>query len=204
MRTETVEYKIFKFDELSPEIQKKVLEKHRYWNVEGFEWWDSVYDMSHEDLKAKGFMDCKIWFSGFSSQGDGACFDCTNFDGEKLIAALEGRIDDKRFKQYKRWISKIYQADLLGFEIRTFNHHYNHKRTRVLEVSFGYGSNKNLKRLDALVSSFAEDLENLRLELCDEIYEMLEKEYEYLTSDEAVKESLEVNEIEFLETGKRY
>lgn len=33
---------------------------------------------------------------------------------------------------------------------------------------------------------------------------MLQKEYEYLTSDEAIIETIEANEYEFLETGKRY
>jgi len=33
---------------------------------------------------------------------------------------------------------------------------------------------------------------------------MLQEEYEYLISDECIKESLEVNEYDFLETGVRY
>lgn len=203
MRTETVEYKIYKFSELSEKVQKKVLDEHRDWNVEDFDWWDSVYDMKYDDLKQLGFEDCGIWFSGFSSQGDGACFDCNSFDGEKLIKALEGRIDDKRLKQYKRWVSKLYQADLLDFDIITTNYRYTHKRTRKLTVDMSRGGSGH-KRVEALINSFEEDLEELRLSICDDIYEMLEKEYEHLTSDEAVKESLEINEIEFLETGKIY
>ena len=37
---------------------------------------------------------------------------------------------------------------------------------------------------------------------CDEIYRKLEKEYDYLVSDESVKETLLANDWEFDEFGK--
>jgi len=39
--------------------------------------------------------------------------------------------------------------------------------------------------------------------ILEEYLSMLKKEYEYLTSDEAVKEMIEANEYEFTEKGKR-
>lgn len=202
MREETVTYKVFKFSELDSKVQEKVLDKHRHWNVEHFEWWDSVYDMKQEDLAALGFNDIKIWFSGFASQGDGACFDCNSFDIPKLIQALENKVNPEIFKKYKKYITKLDNAGMLGISIETIGHHYSHEHTRNLTVDFNAYS--NCKRLNALVDEFQKDLEELRTDLSREIYKCLESEYEYLTSDEAVRESLEANDVEFLENGKTY
>jgi hypothetical protein len=44
----------------------------------------------------------------------------------------------------------------------------------------------------------------MRLDLSQEIYKSLESEYDYLTSDEIIAESLIINEYEFTEDGKIY
>jgi hypothetical protein len=198
MREETVTYKIFKFEELLPKAQDKALQNQRDWNVEGFEWWDATYEGFKDDLKEKGFNDVEIFFTGFWSQGDGACFDCKSFDYPKLIEALKDRIPDKRYHQYKRFIPKLD----IGISIETLGHHYCHSRTRKLSIEY-YHAGKH-HRINALVENFQDDLENLRLDWCNKIYHDLEKEYEYLTSDEAIKESIEYNDLEFFETGKVY
>ena len=51
-----------------------LLEKYRYINVEHDEWWDCVESDFKEDMKAVGIDVHRIHFSGFCSQGDGACF----------------------------------------------------------------------------------------------------------------------------------
>ena len=57
----------------------ELLEKHRYTNV-GHDWWQPTYDAFADDMRLKGIRVDRMYFSGFSSQGDGACF--------------EGRVDD--------------------------------------------------------------------------------------------------------------
>lgn len=52
-------------------------------------------------------------------------------------------------------------------------------------------------RIRALFDEFVVDIENLRKELCQAIYEDLKKEYEYLTSDEALIETAEANNYTF-------
>ena len=47
-----------------------------------------------------------------------------------------------------------------------------------------------------------ESLKQLMRDFADWIYSSLEKEYDYLTSDEAIAESLRANEIEFTEDGQ--
>ena len=65
---------LYSFNELSPEIQKKVLDDNRTINV-NYNWHDFIYDNWKEKLTSFGFINPEIYFSGFYSQGDGACFD---------------------------------------------------------------------------------------------------------------------------------
>lgn len=53
-------------------------------------------------------------------------------------------------------------------------------------------------------SGFVDFVTDKYEDLCHELYKSLEKEYEYLNSDEAVDESLIVNEYEFDEDGNRF
>lgn len=80
---------------LSKERRDALLEKHRNTNIKHVEWWDGVYEQFVESCTEKGIrVDThdvqtvggktiakpSVYFSGFWSQGDGACF--------------EGRVDD--------------------------------------------------------------------------------------------------------------
>lgn len=53
-----------------------VLEKNRNYDVEGFDWWEYVYEEWQEDCAAQGFVPDldQTHFNGFWSQGDGAAF----------------------------------------------------------------------------------------------------------------------------------
>ena len=86
MRTQTTT--IYKFDELSDEAKQIAIDGNRSWNVQDFEWWESSFDSFAEAADLFG-LDIRqtvnpgagrcfiptIFFSGFSSQGDGACFE---------------------------------------------------------------------------------------------------------------------------------
>ena len=52
----------------------ELLEKHRDINVHD-DWWQPTYDAFADDMRLKGIRVDKMYFSGFSSQGDGACFE---------------------------------------------------------------------------------------------------------------------------------
>jgi hypothetical protein len=47
-------------------------------------------------------------------------------------------------------------------------------------------------------------VEETRHNFCREIYRALETEYDYLTSEEAIIETIEANEYEFTEDGELY
>ncbi|MFA7254446.1 MAG: hypothetical protein WC107_07930 [Patescibacteria group bacterium] len=65
---------VYKFDELSESAKQKAIEDYRQ---DGFyyEWWDAVYEDARQIGEILGIEIDNIYFSGFSSQGDGACFE---------------------------------------------------------------------------------------------------------------------------------
>jgi hypothetical protein len=56
-------------------ISESLIDKYRHINVEHVEWWDSEYDCFKQDMAEVGIEVDNIYFSGFWSQGDGACFE---------------------------------------------------------------------------------------------------------------------------------
>src|SRR5512135_2350510 len=87
MRTETTTRTLYKFEELSEEAQQKALEKQAEFEGENFEpdfdWYANIAEAFGLDIRQtrKTRMDNThfyaptIYYSGFWSQGDGACFE---------------------------------------------------------------------------------------------------------------------------------
>lgn len=69
------------------EVYDYAMEKAREWMNEGvqtYDWWDYTFEMWKQALDQIGFTDAEIYFSGFSHQGDGACFE-SSVDAELLL-----------------------------------------------------------------------------------------------------------------------
>ena len=86
--TKTITYTLYEYEDIiKPEnsnLLEKILDKHYDINTD-HEWYDCIIDDYVTKLDNIGFIDVDVNFSGFHSQGDGACFDCKNFDIEKLL-----------------------------------------------------------------------------------------------------------------------
>ena len=221
----TIELKVYKFNELSDEAKAKVLERHRNWNVDYTDWYDCVYEIWQEKLAAVGFDDAKIHFSGFWSQGDGACFDA---EIKALIFAKAHGYNDLECHIIEMFDPR--------YKIENVNSHYSHENCRDVQYQECYNGLAEMEKvLDTpkderplligtleeaeavslletilqsgsdlrpdLFMSLEKDMEKAREDLSRQIYRDLESEYESLTTDEAVIESLESNDIEFDEDG---
>lgn len=55
-----------------------------------------------------------------------------------------------------------------------------------------------------MIEELRVELTVLHVKLGDTFYSALEKEYEYLNSDESVDENIKANEYTFTESGKRF
>jgi hypothetical protein len=180
------------YKDLSEDVKEELRDKHRYVNVEEFEWWDGVYDWAKEDAAKFGLDIEDIRFSGFSSQGDGASFvgelrfkecDATDLnEGAKalydVLAGVYGLI-------------KIIEEDSeLRVYIEQRGYHY-HENTMVFDFYAWYDSTDDVSNI---FDTKQEEIEEALRGYARWIYRTLEKDYDYLTSDEAIDEYLSDND----------
>ena len=176
----TIRTKVYKFNELNEDAKQKVIERLYDINVNDYDWHRFVLEEQEERLTELGFINPKIMYSGFASQGDGACFTCDNVD---FRVFMNGK--------YKEFATALYCS---------ITHNYRYY--------FSTSTTVNLDIEDSITNEDAEEIEkaviNEREKLGNEIYRILEKEYEYQTSKESIIATIEANEYEFTKDGNRF
>lgn len=175
--------------------QDALLDEHRNANV-GFDerWWQGVHDQVREEMQEIGVHVNQLYFSGFWSQGDGA--------------AIEGYVDDwfKVFTHLKdphaKARARLANTEGWGFRVNSTGS-YCHSGTLQATYSIPEDSNPFDQYEDPLrhyawrianphvpsgleIEVLEKQLLRLFIEGSDDAYERLEKEYDYLTSDEVV------------------
>lgn len=182
-----------RIDELPEEVKESVLDKNRLINIEHVEWWDSVYDDVKTCGEKIGIDIEKIYFSGFSNQGDGACFE-GSYDYRKgsVKEIKEHAPQDETLIEIAENLQKLQRRFFyqLGAHV-AHQGHYMHEMCTTIDV---YGN----EDFSWEVHYDAEDgiIEFLR-DFMRWIYSRLTAEYDYLTSDEAVEDTLRINEYNF-------
>lgn len=193
---------VFDFDELEPGIREKVINQLSDINID-FDWYADELTYWKNKLRLFGFMESRIYFSGFESQGDGACFDCKCIDIEKAWKYFKADMKRqngwtyRKIKTHEDWLFD-YLYNYVMFEIQCLNSRYCHENSQAIS-SYSYRPTNGL--LDRFYTEFEEWLENFRRGLCDQIYRELSDEYEYLISDTAIKETIRLSKYEFTEEG---
>ena len=191
MRTKTLVLR--QFEECSEELQKKILEKERYINVDyrNLTEDDEAYTLM---LQEEGFMKTEISYDISCCQGSGACFDCTEFDVDKLLKDYTCK--------HKQWIIDIIKNECTISINNCGNWNlYVHENTRRLDIDFYDRGNCNHDRIQEMIDIINSYLENKRHDLCIDLHRDLQNDYDYLTSDECVAETLIANEYYFDEEG---
>lgn len=193
------------FDALPEDLKAKILSEHRDWNTEHIDWWDSVYAMFERDMAEIGIDVDRMYFSGFWSQGDGACFEGSVRDWE-LFLKSRGYTDAALIK---------HAQDYFEFSVRHSGRYYHEHCTsfsaemplpedaddNVFADNYTVYEQGSLHRAVALANLAQYDEDKLATEFAEAfkdhmqtLYGMLEEEYEHLTSDEAILDSLEAND----------
>jgi hypothetical protein len=178
--TKTVRYKLYTFKELSDAAKDKA----RDWYREGaldYDWWEFIYqDAESVGLKITGFdLDRRRSATGHLT--------LSVSESIKAILANHG----KDCETYK--IALEYQASL------------NEARVRArLEAATSEDGDDCEECIDDTVEAVEEDLkDDYEKELLEEYSLMLQRECDYLLSDEAVDESITCNDYTFTKNGER-
>ena len=185
---------IYKFDELSDEAKEKAREWFRD-DALDYEWYDGVEDDFKEIGKLLGINVTKVYFSGFWSQGDGACFEGSYYYEKGSVKKLtEYAPQDKELHRIAKELQQAQKPNFYGV-YGTIKHrgHYYHKMCTEID----------LYRDDRETIIGEDDIIELLRNLMGWLYRTLEREYEYLNSDEQVDETIRINEYEFTEEGRR-
>lgn len=203
----TIEIKLFSFNELSEEAQKKAIEKHYDINVDD-NWWEFVYDDFREQATNEGFDIDRIYFSGFWSQGDGAMFEYSGLEDKLLHDFVDNILigTEHLSPMRKQWLLNNVYISGKGNQRGRYYHNKSCSHSIYWEVDNGdlHYSTNFYQWINSFADDFAEFVINRYDDLCHSLYTSLEDEYEYLTSDEAIKETIICNEYDFTEDGSNY
>lgn len=211
---EMIETTVYRLDEL-PGVAK---DKARAWYREGgfdYDWYDAVYEDFQRIAEIIGIrfktrtvrllgggsrQEPRIWFRGFWSQGDGACWE--GFYSYRKNASAEIRSyapQDTNLHGIADVLQAVQRRNFYQLRAEaTQRGHYCHEYCMVISV----------ERDSPTYQDMTADAEEIVIEalrdLARWLYRHLEREYDYLTSDEAVDEAITANEYTFTEAGRRF
>lgn len=209
MRTRATEEILYKFDELDEEAKEKAREWYRGL-IEADEYSEYVYedaatiaalmglDIRTRPVKLMGgdtrYEPC-IWWSGFSSQGDGACFEGRwEYKPGSLERVKEHAPLDERLHAIASGLDDPRLSGLTA-NIKHTGRYY-HEYMMDFDISPDYD----------MAFEVTEEIEELVKEPLRDfarwIYRMLEAEHDYAHADEQVDENIRCNDYEFLADGR--
>jgi hypothetical protein len=198
MRTHTVT--TYHYDELSDDAK----EKARGWYLQNgleYEWWDHTYDTAKDAGRILGIDMDAIFFSGFWSQGDGACFTGSykyKAGWRKALRAEFGGDVLASLERIGQELQDVQQPFLYQLEATvTHQGHYLHSGCAYVDVV-------NAQTGDSALDVPADAIQDALRGFMDLIYRWLENEYQYRTSEEVIAETIRANEYEFTEAGSIY
>lgn len=180
------------------------IDDNRRINVEHDDWWEYIEEEWRQKMKDVGIYMDILYFSGFSSQGDGACF---NGSLEDEVAFLEAHATPDEYPM----IRDCHKADCAMYSATWHNEgRYMHSNTLRFSVQYNDFTycmahvydlpvleDMGITHFEKAFEKEQSDLESLIKEVvkgyCDDIYRELEAEYYGLTSDEAVMDTMKAN-----------
>lgn len=180
MREDTVTTKVYLFSELSDEAKQTAIEKLYDVNVD-YEWWNFTFgDAATIGLIIEEFdVDCGSFCRGKWTEDAE--------DTARLILENHGDVCET----YRD--AEQFQIDV-GLGEQAFAASGDWDKDWIADLS------------DAFADSNAYDelCEEFQRTICEDYLGILRRGYEYLTSEEAIIETIEVNEYEFTADGKLY
>ncbi len=141
-----------------------------------------------------------IWFSGFWKQGDGACFEGDYQHARSAARRIRAYAPtDTALHRIAHTLQAVQRRNF--FQLRatvTHRGRYYHEHCMAIAVDRDSPTGQDM-------TTDAEDAVAQALrDLARWLYRQLQREYEHLTSDEAVDEAIVANGYTFTEAGRRF
>lgn len=194
-----VKTKVYKYEELSDSAKQRA----REWYLEGglcYDWWDDSYEYFCRVAEILGIeISCRqgrgaeIYFTGFYCQGSGSSFVGTYRYVKGAVAKI------KQYAPQDEVLHRIAQAlqDVQRRHFYRLEANVSSRRDYMISVEV-YNSDDRYRD----IRDAEDEVRDLMNDFNDWMFKHLEDEYEHLTSDEVVEESIIANEYEFDEDGR--
>lgn len=185
-------------------MNQELIDKHREINVDYDGWWESVFQWFEEECNSRGVnilskhrpaIERDIVFSGFWCQGDGAAFSGSIVDMRKALGdfindypILQKYLEVEGFYKFTWRVSHRNNIIIDGFDIEDialYLDEHDHPFAEIWQEEL----EKELDKVEPMLGDLANDL-------CDLLYKALRDEYDALTSDEAVWDTIVANELD--------
>lgn len=201
---------LYQFSELEEDARKTALDKMRDINTD-HGWWDFVYDNFKTISEFVGItVDLKkIYFSGFFHQGQGSTY-TASVNIKKLLRGVKSMA----WKEYvpkteldfpviniDRRILDLIQRDIIDTWAKVEPTNRETSINVLTDLNFSYNRCRNYNCIESELTRLEEDITEVCEELNHFLFAALQKEYEYLTSDAAVTETIEANGYSFTADG---
>lgn len=203
MRTATIEYKVYKYNELTDSAKKKV----RQWYLEGQE--PSIFtDICKEDLyNLFGKNNLRVQYSLNYCQGDGFNI-YGEIDAESILRCLENHNGGTQLKEFEDVLTEKEKRTILHYANECtaiklpYNNHYCYSLADYIDIADDWGydlevyskyKNINVK----VLKKFEKLVRDIFSELCYS-FKKYGYEYFYEVTDEDLEEICEMNGYEFL------
>lgn len=168
----TINLTLYHFSELNERGQKKAVADHQDFNV-NYSWWDSIY----EDAKTVG-----LKITGFEL--DRTCYCTAEYTEDALYTARQvTHHHGEKTGTYETTVEFQFRRDQI---VATWPKDENGEYERVYELD----------------TALDEVEEHYLKAMCRQYLHILDHEYDYLTSDEVIAESLAANGYWFTADGK--
>ncbi len=190
MRTKTI--KIYKFEELSKEAKNKAIEDQMSnESYLDYEWFDYLHEGFIEELNTIG-VNCKEFYWDLYRNERFKAKDIEVTDNQKLLKSagltkwlIINELRNEKTEIYSIGLSENGEAEVeIDFE----------NEDNLSDEEY-VDREKEVEELNEKITDFME-------EKFEEFLGRLQKDYDYLMSDEGIKEDLEANDYEFSIDGK--
>lgn len=194
---------LFTFDELEGRAKDRARETLQRFATEDSFWHEGVTDDAKECAKLAGFDIDRVMFTGFWSQGDGACFEGA-WDADSVD--MDTPADDLP-EPYRAAILEARQLSGRipeGWRVWARSKHrgrYYHERSMEVCTEWTWHGPEECEP-DEFPFDIEEELDALFSSFASAIYAALEREYDWRTDDEQLSEDAAANGYEFTEEGE--